>query len=87
MSWFLDHPNVQVFLGIDEDAFSSQGLLCIVTPWQKNGNIMDCLRRLKEIGVPLLVDEWVCPLDYSSQRNVSSDDSDKGNPMRSLLSP
>ncbi|KAJ3486407.1 hypothetical protein NLI96_g4265 [Meripilus lineatus] len=58
VSWFLDHPNVQVFLGIDEDAFSSQGLLCIVTPWQNNGNIMDCLRRLKEIGVPLLVDEW-----------------------------
>lgn len=57
MSWLLVHPNVLPFLGIDGETFNS--VPCIVTPWQNNGNILDCLKRFTSSGLPILIDEWV----------------------------
>lgn len=51
---------MQPFLGIDQDTFRSPNMLCIVTPWQRNGNILDCLRLLKGLELPILLDPWVC---------------------------
>lgn len=59
MAYFLDHKNVQPFIGIDEDTFRSPPLLCIVTPWQRNGTILNCLAQLQGANIPVLVDVWV----------------------------
>ena len=58
VSWFLDHPNIQSFVGIDQTTFSP--LLCIVSPWQQNGNILIWLTHCDTLGLPILVDEHVC---------------------------
>ncbi len=57
VSWFLSHPNIQPFLGIDQATFFP--LLCIVLTWQQNGNILDWLKYFKTLGLPILVDECV----------------------------
>lgn len=46
-------------MGIDQTTFPS--LLCIVTPWQQNGNTLDWLAHSKALGLSILIDELVCP--------------------------
>ena len=58
VSWFLDHQNIQPFLGVDLTTFDPYP--CIVTPWQIYGNVLDCLKWFREIGLTIIVDEWVC---------------------------
>lgn len=54
----LQHPNVQLFLGIDEDTFNFS--ICIVSPWQIYGNALDCLVLFDKLELPVVVDVWVC---------------------------
>ncbi|EIN08808.1 kinase-like protein [Punctularia strigosozonata HHB-11173 SS5] len=41
----LDHPNVLPFLGVDETTFSPH--YALVSPWMKNGNLVDYVARVK----------------------------------------
>ena len=59
VSWFLDHLNIQSFMGIDKTTFPA--LICIVTPWQQNGNVLVWLAHIDAMGLPIVVDESVCP--------------------------
>lgn len=44
-------------MGIDKTTFPA--LLCIVTPWQQNGNILVWLGHIDTLGLPVVVDESV----------------------------
>ena len=57
VSSFLEHDNIQPFLGTDERTFV--GFLCLVSPWQYNGNALECRKLLTRLDLPLLIDEWV----------------------------
>lgn len=46
-------------MGIDKDTFPT--LLCIVTPWQENGNVLVWLAHCDALGLPIVVDELVRP--------------------------
>lgn len=46
-------------MGVDMITFSP--LLCIVSPWQENGDILAWLAYCDALGLPIVVDEQVCP--------------------------
>ena len=60
VSLFLNHTNVQSFMGVVEEPIKdSTPILSIITPWQRNGSLFSCLKRLKGLGLPILPDVWV----------------------------
>ncbi len=57
VSSFLEHPNIQPFIGIDKTTFHP--LFCIVSPWQQNGNILTWLKFFEALGLQILIDACV----------------------------
>ncbi len=60
VSWFVDHKNIQEILGVDLESFGPSNALSIISPWQSNGNLLDCLWRFEELGLSILLDVLVC---------------------------
>ena len=55
----MTHPNIQPFIGMDLRTFGTYP--CMVSPWQDNGNIVECLERIREdMRFLVYCDEWVC---------------------------
>ena len=44
---------------VEEPIKDSTPILSIITPWQRNGSLFSCLKRLKGLGLPILPDVWV----------------------------
>ena len=52
------HPNIQPFIGVDAKTFHP--FLCMVSPWQDYGSILEFLEWFEyAIGLPILLDVLV----------------------------
>ncbi|KAF7362319.1 Kinase-like protein [Mycena venus] len=66
----LHHPNILPFLGIDRDSFPSCDSLCMVSPWMKNGTVMNYLKVYGHANVDKLLYEIAQGLQYLHSRNI-----------------
>ncbi|KAF7373176.1 Kinase-like protein [Mycena sanguinolenta] len=58
----LHHPYILPFLGIDRDSFPTT--LCMVSPWMKNGSVMNYLKTHGHANVDMLLYEIAQGLEY-----------------------
>ncbi|ESK89171.1 hypothetical protein Moror_5241 [Moniliophthora roreri MCA 2997] len=64
----LQHPYVLPFLGVDSDTFP--GFVCLVSPWMKNGTIIQHLRKVDGHDVDLRLFEIAQALAYLHSQDI-----------------